>query len=434
MSNIIAIVGRPNVGKSTLFNRLTETRSAIVHETSGVTRDRHYGKSVWNGIEFSVIDTGGYVNNSDDIFEEEIRKQVMLAIDEADVILYMVDVEAGITGLDESVADILRRSEKKVLLVVNKVDNNVKNNDIHVFHSLGLGELYPVSAVSGSGTGDLLDKLVESLNKVNQTEETDLPRFAIIGRPNVGKSSLLNALLGEERNIVTPIPGTTRDSVLVRYNKFGHDFYLIDTAGLRKKGKVAENLEFYSVMRSIHSIENSDVCLLLLDATRGIEAQDMNIFQLVVKNRKGVVILVNKWDLLEKDNHSLQNNEKLIREKLEPFNDVPVVFISALTKQRIHKVLDVAVQVNENRRRKIPTSKLNTVVLQAIQEHQPPSVKGKFVKIKYVTQLPTYAPSFALFCNLPQYVKESYKRYLENRIRENFNFNGVPIQIFFRAK
>lgn len=434
MSNIVAIVGRPNVGKSTLFNRLTETRSAIVHETSGVTRDRHYGKSLWNGIEFSVIDTGGYVNNSDDIFEEEIRKQVLLAIDEADVILYMVDVESGITDLDESVADILRRSEKKVLLVVNKVDNNQKINDIHVFHSLGLGELYPVSAVSGSGTGELLDKLVESLSKESREEETDLPKFAIIGRPNVGKSSLLNTLLGEERNIVTPIPGTTRDSVLVRYSKFGYNFYLIDTAGLRKKGKITENLEFYSVMRSIHSIENSDVCLLMLDATRGIEAQDMNIFQLVIKNRKGVVILVNKWDLIEKDHHSLHNYEKIIRDKLEPFTDVPVIFISAITKQRIHKVIETAVQVHENRRRKIPTPKLNGVVLKAVQEHQPPSIKGKFVRIKYVTQLPTHAPSFAVFCNLPQYIKEPYKRYLENRIRENFNFTGVPIQIFFRAK
>ncbi len=434
MPNIVAIVGRPNVGKSTLFNRLTETRSAIVHETSGVTRDRHYGKSIWNGIEFSVIDTGGYVSHSDDIFEEEIRKQVMLAIDEADIILYLVDAEIGITDLDEAVADILRRSKKPVLLVVNKVDHHDKIIFTHEFHALGLGELYPVSAANGSGTGDLMDKLVASFKKGSFLEEADLPRFTIIGRPNVGKSSLVNAFLGEERNIVTPIAGTTRDSVQTRYNKFGHDFYLIDTAGLRKKGKVNENLEFYSVMRAIHSIENSDVCLLLLDATRGIEAQDMNIFQVVVRNRKGIVILVNKWDLVEKDHKSVQLYKNDILKKLEPFNDVPIVFTSVITKQRIYKVLDVAMEVYENRRRKIPTSKLNEVILKAIEEHHPPAVKGKFIKIKYATQLPTYAPSFALFCNLPQYIKESYKRYLENNIRKNFNFSGVPIQIFFRDK
>lgn len=434
MGNIVAIVGRPNVGKSTLFNRLTETRSAIVHETSGVTRDRHYGKSIWNGIEFSVIDTGGYVSNSDDIFEEEIRKQVLLAIEEADTILYMVDVGSGITDLDEAVANILRRSNKPVLLVVNKVDHFEKNIFTHEFYSLGLGELYPVSAANGSGTGDLLDKLVTSFRKESFLEEADLPRFAIIGRPNVGKSSLLNAFLGEERNIVTPIAGTTRDSVRTRYKKFGHDFYLIDTAGLRKKGKVFENIEFYSVMRAIHSIENSDICLLLLDATRGIEAQDMNIFHLVVRNRKGIVILVNKWDLVDKDHKSVQHYKNEILKKLEPFNDVPIIFTSAITKQRIHKVLDVAMEVYENRRRKIPTSKLNEVLLKAIEEHHPPAVKGKFIKIKYATQLPTYAPSFALFCNLPQYIREPYKRYLENNIRKNFNFTGVPIQIFIREK
>ena len=434
MGNIVAIVGRPNVGKSTFFNRLTETRSAIVHETSGVTRDRHYGKSIWNGIEFSIIDTGGYVNNSDDIFEEEIRKQVILAIEEADCILYMVDVGSGITDLDEAIANLLRRSNKPIFLVVNKVDNPDKHAYTHEFHSLGLGNIHAISSANGSGTGDLLDKLVESFTKETFPEEDELPRIAIIGRPNVGKSSLINALLGEERNIVTPIAGTTRDSVQTRYNKFGHDFYLIDTAGLRKKGKVSENLEFYSVMRSVHSIENSDVCLLLLDATRGIETQDLNIFQLVIKNRKGVVILVNKWDLVEKDHKSVQQFEKTILHKLEPFNDVPVVFTSAITKQRIHKVLDVAMQVNENRRRRITTSKLNEVMQQAIEEHHPPAIKGKFIKIKYVTQLPTYAPSFAFFCNLPQYIKDSYKRYLENRIRANFNFSGVPIQIFFREK
>ena len=434
MGNIVAIVGRPNVGKSTLFNRLTETRSAIVHETSGVTRDRHYGKSVWNGIEFSIIDTGGYVSNSEDIFEEEIRKQVILAIDEADVILYMVDVGSGITDLDQAVAKILRKSEKPVFLVVNKVDGSEKQVYAHEFHGMGLGDIYPISSANGSGTGDLLDKLIDSFLKESFAEETELPRFAIIGRPNVGKSSLVNALLGEERNIVTPIAGTTRDSVQTRYTKFGHDFYLIDTAGLRKKAKVSEDLEFYSVMRSVHSIENSDVCLLLLDATRGIEAQDMSIFQLVIKNRKGVVILVNKWDLVEKDNKSVAFFEKNIKQKLEPFNDVPLIFTSAITKQRIHKVLETAMEVYENRRRKITTSKLNDVMLKAIEEHHPPAVKGKFIKIKYVTQLPTYAPSFAFFCNLPQYIQDSYKRYLENKIRENFNFSGVPIQIFFREK
>jgi GTP-binding protein len=434
MSNIVAIVGRPNVGKSTLFNRLTRSREAIVHETSGVTRDRHYGKSFWNGIEFSVIDTGGYVENSTDIFEEEIRRQVMLAIEEADVILYLVDVESGITDLDQAVAEILRRSGKNVLLVVNKVDTHEKSIDIHVFHVLGLGELYPISSASGSGTGDLLDALVASFRKETLPAEADLPRIAIIGRPNVGKSSLLNALLGQERNIVTPEPGTTRDSVLVRYNKYGFDFYLIDTAGLRKKSKVTGNLEFYSVMRSIHSIENSDVCLLLLDALRGMEAQDMNIFNLVIRNRKGVVILVNKWDLVEKDHSSTGKYEKLIREKLQPFSDVPVVFISALTRQRIHKVLELASQVHENRRRKIPTAKLNDFLHRILEEHHPPAVKGKFVRIKYMTQLPTYSPSFAIFCNLPQYIREPYKRYVENRLRENFNFTGAPIQIFFRTK
>jgi len=434
MSNIVAIVGRPNVGKSTLFNRLTESRSAIVHETSGVTRDRHYGKSIWNGVEFSVIDTGGYVEYSRDIFEEEIRRQVILAIDEADIILYVVDVESGITDLDEAVADHLRRSGKKIILVVNKVDTHEKSHDIHVFHSLGLGDLYPISSATGSGTGDLLDKLVSLCNQEAYSEESDLPRFAIIGRPNVGKSSLLNAFLGEERNIVTPIPGTTRDSVLVHYKKYGHDFYLIDTAGLRKKGKINKNLEFYSVMRSIHSIENSDVSLLMVDATRGIEAQDVNILNLVIRNRKGVVILVNKWDLIEKDSKSMQTFEKLILEKIEPFRDVPLLFISALTKQRIHKILDVAVQVYENRKRKIPVSRLNSIMLKAVQEHPPPAVKGKIIRIKYITQLPTYSPSFAVFCNLPQYIREPYKRYLENRLREHFNFKGVPIQIFFRVK
>jgi len=434
MGNIVAIVGRPNVGKSTLFNRLTESRSAIVHETPGVTRDRHYGKSVWNGIEFSVIDTGGYVTNSDDIFEEEIRKQVGLAMDEADNILFMVDVTNGITDLDQSIAGILRKSKKPVFLVVNKVDNYERSLESHEFYNLGLGEIYPVSSLTGSGSGDMLDALVKTFSKETNKEEEELPRFAIIGRPNVGKSSLINALLGEERNIVTPIAGTTRDSVHTRYNKFGHDFYLIDTAGLRKKTKVSENLEFYSVMRSIRAIEYSDVCLLLLDAERGIEAQDMNIFNLVIKNRKGVVILVNKWDLIEKDHKSTLYFEKAIKKRMEPFTDVPIIFTSAITLQRIHKVLEMAMEVYKNRMQRIPTHKLNEVMLKAIEELHPPAIKGKFVKIKYVQQLPTHAPTFAFYCNLPQYVKDSYKRYLENRLRENFNFTGVPLQLFFREK
>ncbi len=434
MGNIVAIVGRPNVGKSTLFNRLTESRSAIVHETAGVTRDRHYGKSLWNGVEFSVIDTGGYVTNSDDIFEEEIRKQVMLALDEADNILFLVDVSNGITDHDESIAKLLRKTKKPVFLVVNKVDNYERTLDSHEFYNLGLGEIYPVSSITGSGTGDMLDALVQTFTRESSEEEDELPKFAIIGRPNVGKSSLINALLGEDRNIVTPLAGTTRDSVHTRYNKFGHDFYLIDTAGLRKKTKVSENLEFYSVMRSIRSIEYSDVCLLLLDAERGIEAQDMNIFNLVIKNRKGIVVLVNKWDLIEKDQMSTVHFEKAIKKRMEPFTDVPIIFTSALTRQRIHKVLEAAMEVYRNRIQRIPTHKLNEVMLKAIEELHPPSIKGKFVKIKYVQQLPTHAPTFAFYCNLPQYIKEPYKRYLENRLRENFNFSGVPIQLFFREK
>ncbi len=434
MGNIVAIVGRPNVGKSTLFNRLTESRSAIVHETAGVTRDRHYGKSLWNGVEFSVIDTGGYVTNSDDIFEEEIRKQVRLAMDEADNILFLVDASNGITDLDESIAGFLRKAKKPVFLVVNKVDNYERSLEANEFYNLGLGEIYPVSSLTGSGTGDMLDALVKTFSKPTFEEEEELPRFAIIGRPNVGKSSLINALVGEERNIVTPIAGTTRDSVHTRYNKFGHDFYLIDTAGLRRKTKVSENLEFYSVMRSIRSIEYSDVCLLLLDAERGIEAQDMSILNLVIKNRKGVVVLVNKWDLIEKDQMSTVHFEKAIKKRMEPFTDVPIIFTSAITLQRIHKVLETAVEVYKNRIKRIPTHKLNEVMLKAIEELHPPAIKGKFVKIKYVQQLPTHAPTFAFYCNLPQYIKEPYKRYLENRLRENFNFTGVPIQLFFRDK
>jgi len=434
MGNIVAIVGRPNVGKSTLFNRLTESRSAIVHETAGVTRDRHYGKSVWNGIEFSLIDTGGYVVNSDDVFEEEIRKQVELAIEEADQIIFLVDVTNGVTDLEISIAGLLRKAKKPVLLVVNKVDNYDRSLQAHEFYNLGLGEIYPVSSLTGSGTGDMLDALVKKFVKETNKEEEELPRFAIIGRPNVGKSSLINALLGEKRNIVTPIAGTTRDSVHTRYTKFGHDFYLIDTAGLRKKTKVSENLEFYSVMRSIRSIENSDVCLLMLDAERGIESQDMSILNLVVKNRKGVVVLVNKWDLIEKDQMSTVNFERAIKARMEPFTDVPIIFTSAVTLQRIHKVLDTAMEVYKNRLQRVPTHKLNEVMLKVIEELHPPSIKGKFVKIKYVQQLPTHAPTFAFYCNLPQYIKDPYKRYLENKLRENFKFSGVPLQLFFREK
>lgn len=435
MSNIVAIVGRPNVGKSTLFNRLTESRKAIVDELAGVTRDRNYGKSVWNGKEFSVIDTGGYVVNSDDVFEEEIRKQVHLAIDEADVILFAVDVEGGITDLDQEVAHILRRVKKPVFLAVNKVDNNQRILDAQEFYGLGLGELYCISAMNGSGTGDLLDAVVGSFSKKEALDvEEGIPRFAVVGRPNVGKSSFINALTGIDRNIVTDVAGTTRDSINTRYNKYGHDFYLVDTAGLRKKAKVHEDVEFYSVLRSVRSIEDSDVCMLLIDATRGVEGQDVNIFNLMVRNRKGVVILVNKWDLIEKDNQSVKKFTEQIHERIAPFVDVPIIFMSALTKQRIFKALETAIEVYENRQQKLKTSKLNEVLLEAIEKYPPPSVKGKYIKIKYVTQLPTPTPSFALFANLPQYVKDPYRRYIENQLRENFNFSGVPLQIFFRKK
>ncbi|HJX72239.1 MAG TPA: ribosome biogenesis GTPase Der [Bacteroidales bacterium] len=434
MSNIVAIVGRPNIGKSTLFNRLTESREAIVDETSGVTRDRHYGKATWNGVEFSVIDTGGYVNRSDDIFEEEIRKQVHLAIDESNVILFMVDVLNGLTDLDAAVAEILRKSDKKIFLVVNKVDYSELQYDASVFYSLGLGDPFTISSINGSGTGDLLDAVVGSFSKIKSEKVAELPRFAIIGRPNVGKSSLLNILIGREQNIVTPIPGTTRDSIFTRYKKFGYDFYLVDTAGLRKKSKITDNVEFYSVMRSIRAIENSDVCLLMIDATRGIEAQDLSILNLVKKNRKGVVILVNKWDLVEKNQQTMKEYTVAMKARIAPFQDIPIIFTSAITKQRIFKVLETAIEVYENRRKKIPTSSLNEVMLEAVRNHPPPSFKGKYIKIKYVTQLPTYSPSFAFFCNLPQYVREPYKRYLENKIRESFNFTGVPVQIFLRKK
>ena len=434
MGNIVAIVGRPNVGKSTLFNRLTEGKDAIVDEIAGVTRDRHYGRCEWNGRDFSVIDTGGYVSNSEDVFEEEIRKQVMLAIDEANVILFLVDVESGITDLDETVARMLRRIEKPVFLAVNKVDNNQRIYDANVFYGLGLGEIYPLSSINGSGTGDLLDELVKPFTKKDDAEEEDIPRFSIVGRPNVGKSTLINTLIGEDRNIVTPFAGTTRDSILTRYTKFKHDFYLIDTAGLRKKGKVAEDLEFYSILRSIRAIETADVCMLLLDATRGIEGQDVNILNLILRNRKGVVLLVNKWDLVEKDHHSTNLFQKQIKEKTAPFQDVPIIFISAVNKQRIFRVLETAMEVYQNRIQKIPTPALNKYMLGAIEEHPPPAYKGKYIRIKYVAQLPTHAPSFAFYANLPQYIREPYRRYLENRMREKFQFKGVPIQIFFRKK
>jgi len=434
MSRIVAIVGRPNVGKSTLFNRLTDSREAIVDEVSGVTRDRNYGVSNWNGIDFSVIDTGGYVQNSDDIFEEEINKQVLLAIEESDLILFMVDVTCGIHELDTSVASLLRKVDKKVLVVVNKVDNGERLLDANEFYNLGLGEYFPLSSMNGSGTGELLDEVVKNLPAEEPGPMPDLPRIAIVGRPNVGKSSLVNSLLGEERNIVTPVAGTTRDSIYTRYNKFQHDFLLVDTAGLRKKGKVSEDIEFYSVMRAVKTIENSDICLLLLDATRGIEAQDLNIMSLIQKNNKGMIVLVNKWDLIEKENNTTVVFEKDIREKTAPFTDYPILFISAINKQRIHKVLELVEQVNQNRNRKISTSELNEVMLQIVKNNPPPAIKGKYVKIKYVTQLPIYTPAFAFFCNLPQYVKDPYKRYLENRMREKFNFTGVPVRLFFRKK
>ena len=434
MSRIVAIVGRPNVGKSTLFNRLTDSREAIVDEISGVTRDRNYGVSHWNGIDFSVIDTGGYVQNSDDIFEEEINKQVLLAIEEADVILFMVDVTTGIHDLDASVASLLRRVDKKIIVVVNKVDNGERLMYATEFYNLGLGDYFPLSSMNGSGTGELLDEVVKHLPVEEPGIIPDLPRIAIVGRPNVGKSSLVNSLLGEERNIVTPVAGTTRDSIYTRYNKFQHDFLLVDTAGLRKKGKVSEDIEFYSVMRAVRTIENSDICLLLIDATRGIESQDLNIMSLIQKNNKGMIVLVNKWDLIEKENNTTIAIEKDIKEKTAPFTDYPILFISAINKQRIHKVLDLIAQVNQNRNRKISTSELNEVMLQVVKNNPPPALKGKYVKIKYVTQLPIYTPAFAFFCNLPQYIKDPYKRYLENRMREKFEFTGAPIRIFFRKK
>ena len=436
MNNIVAIVGRPNVGKSTFFNRLIKRREAIVDSVSGVTRDRNYGKSEWNGKEFSVIDTGGYIKGSDDIFESEIRRQVELAIDEADAIIFVVDVEEGITPMDAEVAKLLRKVTKPILLAVNKVDNAMREKDAIEFYNLGLGEYFTIASISGSGTGELLDELVKVLPELPEVteEEAALPRFCVVGRPNAGKSSFINALIGEDRFVVTDIAGTTRDSIDTKYNRFGFEFNLVDTAGIRRKAKVKEDLEFYSVMRSVRAIEHSDVIILLIDATRGFEGQDQSIFWLAEKNRKGVVILVNKWDLVEKDTMSTRDYEAKIREELKPFTDVPILFVSALTKQRLLKALETTVQVFENRKQRIQTSKFNDFMLKLIEAYPPPALKGKYVKIKYCMQLPTPTPQFVFFANLPQYVQEAYKRFLENKIRENWDFSGVPIDIYIREK
>ena len=434
MSNIVAIVGRPNVGKSTIFNRLTESRKAITDEVSGVTRDRHYGKAEWNGRDFSVIDTGGYVQGSDDIFEAEIRKQVELAIDESNVILFLVDVQSGITDLDQEVVKLLRKSNKNIVLAVNKVDNKQLLDEAVEFYNLGLGEYIPISSISGSGTGELLDHLLQHFDDDLELVESEVPRFAVIGRPNVGKSSIINTLIGKEQNIVTNIAGTTRDTLNTNYTKFGFDFTLVDTAGLRKKKNVHENLEFYSVMRSIRAIENSDVCIHVIDATRGFESQDQRIFHIADRNKKGIVILVNKWDLVNKSTETALKNKEKIKKKIAPFIDVPIVFVSALEKQRLLKGLETAIEVHKNRIQKIKTSVLNNVILPLIEQRPPPAIKGKYIKIKYCTQLPTTTPTFVFFANLPQYIKEPYKRYIENKLREHFNFSGVPIQIYFRKK
>ena len=437
MGNLVAIVGRPNVGKSTLFNRLTKTRQAIVNEEAGTTRDRQYGKVEWVGQEFSIVDTGGWVVNSDDIFEEEIRKQVMLAIEESDVILFVVDVQNGVTDLDEQVATILRRSKVPVVMVANKTDNNDLIYSSAEFYSLGLGDPFCISAMSGSGTGDLLDLIISKFQKkVEEIVDEEIPRFAVVGRPNAGKSSIINAFIGEDRNIVTEIAGTTRDSIYTRYDKFGFDFYLVDTAGIRKKNKVTEDLEFYSVMRSIRAIENADVCILMLDATRGVEGQDLNIFSLIQRNQKGLVVVVNKWDLVEnKSDKVMKEFENAIRERFAPFVDFPIIFTSALTKQRIFKVLESAKEVFHNRTTRIPTARLNEEMLPLIEAYPPPSIKGKYIKIKYCTQLPnTRGPSFVYFANLPQYVKEPYKRFLENKMREKWNLTGTPINVYIRQK
>ena len=435
--SLVAIVGRPNVGKSTLFNRLVGMRQAIVDDVAGVTRDRHYGRCEWCGREFSVVDTGGYTTNSDDVFESAIREQVQIAIEEADAVIFMVEAATGITDYDAEIADVLRRTKKPVVLCVNKVDSPLKQYDAYDFYSLGLGELFSISAANGSGTGDLLDEVVRLLPEEQEPETdpyADLPRITIVGKPNVGKSSLTNALLGTERNIVTPVAGTTRDSIETHYNKFGHEFMLVDTAGIRRKAKVHEDLEFYSVMRSIRAIEHADVCIMMIDATTGMETQDMNIFNLIIKNRKGCVLVVNKWDLFIKDSNTLKEYTQGLRARLAPFDDVPIIFTSVLKMQRIQDVLNAATEVYANYSTKIPTARLNEALLPVIEETPPPAWKGKYVKIKYVTQLPTKFPAFAFFCNLPQYVKEPYKRFLENKLRENFNLTGCPIQIFCRQK
>ncbi|MNJ91398.1 GTPase Der [compost metagenome] len=433
MANIIAIVGRPNVGKSTLFNRLTESRKAIVDDFSGVTRDRHYGSAEWTDKQFTVIDTGGYVANSEDVFETAIREQVVIAIEEATVLLFMVDVTTGITDLDDEIAQLLRRSKKPVYIVVNKVDNTQLQNEAAVFYSFGLGEIHPISSMTGSGTGDLLDEVIKHFEDLPE-EENALPKLTIVGRPNVGKSSLINALIGKERNIVTPIAGTTRDSIHIHYNQFGHEFMFIDTAGLRKKTKVKENIEFYSVMRTIKALEEADVVILMIDAMEGLESQDVNIFHLAEKNKKGIVILVNKWDLVEKNSKTVNVFEDQIRQKLQPFTDIPIIFTSVVNKQRIFQAIEAALEVFKNRGKKIPTSKLNDVMLPIIEKYPPPALKGKYIKIKYITQISGTSPMFAFFCNLPQYIKEPYKRFIENKLRENFDFSGVPIQIYFRQK
>ncbi|WP_158840794.1 ribosome biogenesis GTPase Der [Polaribacter sp. L3A8] len=436
MNSIVAIVGRPNVGKSTLFNRLVQRREAIVDSVSGVTRDRHYGKSDWNGKEFSVIDTGGYITGSDDIFEGEIRKQVNLAIEEADLIVFVVNVEDGITPMDAEVAKLLRKVKKPIFTVVNKVDNAMREPDAIEFYNLGLGEYHTIASINGSGTGDLLDALAEKMPAPEEVdlEKEELPRFAVVGRPNAGKSSFINSLIGQDRNIVTNIAGTTRDSIDTKYNRFGFDFNLVDTAGIRKKSRVKEDLEFYSVMRAVRSIEYSDVIVLVVDATRGFEGQDQNIFWLAEKNRKGVVILINKWDLVEKETNTMRDFEAMVRKQIEPFTDVPIVFISALTKQRLFKAIETAVEVFQRRKTKIQTSKFNETMLEIIKNSPPPAIKGKFVKIKYCMQLPTQTPQFVFFCNLPQYVKDSYRRFLENKLRDIYDFSGVPITIYFRQK
>jgi GTP-binding protein len=436
MVNIVAIVGRPNVGKSTLFNRLTESRDAIVKEVSGVTRDRIYGKGEWNGKVFSVIDTGGYAINSDDIFEAEIRRQVDLAIEEATVIIFMVDVMSGITEMDELVAKKLRKSGKPVAVVANKVDNTQRIGMSAEFYAFGLGEVFDLSATNGTGTGEILDAIVPFFNfdEDISREEDSLPRIAVVGRPNVGKSSLINALTGEERNIVTNISGTTRDAIHTRYNSFGFDFILIDTAGIRKKAKVHEDIEYYSVLRSIRTIENADVCIVMIDASEGIQKQDLSIYYIAEKNSKGIVVLVNKWDLVDKDHTTMKAYETKLREQLAPFNDVPIIFTSVITKQRIYQAIEAAIKVNQNRTKKIATSVLNDVLLPIIHATPPAAVKGKYIKIKYVQQLPTHSPAFAIFCNLPQYVQDAYKRFVENRLRDEFDFEGVPIKVFFRKK